>query len=189
MPDNILLTYEPTLEESAEPQIRLYKRTPRSMKVRAKTTYGSCLLVAAIGIAIAPQLPDSFNFSLKLFIIISAVIFAGLADWFSHVPRAIANITACIKSNRDACKTTTTTYFLYPGWLTCDSGTTALVFRLNLLANIREDDSFIELDFMPHGLCTVPKRVFATEADKQQFIARIQQASQSQPIEEGALKV
>lgn len=167
------LEYETSIEDISEPQIRHYLRSKTFKKQRFAEPIRTGLIAAAT-IYIASVILDRpmpwWTYPLGIAAGYSIIYFT-LRDTVSK------RIRNHIKNEVGHKMPATTSYVIEDGEIRCNSLGSEVTFRLDILSEIREDPTHLELDFGDVGLCTVPVRVFKDASHKQAFIDNIRRES------------
>lgn len=169
------LTYEATLNEAAEPSVRLFARS----RTYATNRWRGSLLCAAIFAVFA-----FLGFHSKPEVSLVAVCLAAAAwgaglfllTYKGSVRRRIVKYLADeLKGDWPR----TTTYVVQDGKLVSTTSGVSITFTLADLTGVSEDATYLELSFATKGLCTIPLRAFASAEVKSAFLAAIGHTSLS----------
>ena len=163
------LSYEATLEDVCEPQVRHFLRSKTFSKQRISGTFWAALISPAVAYALLRLFSDEPG----IIPIIVGVIVGPVVVWFTHVDTTKKRICKHIEREIGSRLPTTTKYSVTPDGLRCESLDVDITFKLKDLQFVSEDAERLELSFGDVGLCIIPLRAFRDEAHKKQFLSEI----------------
>jgi hypothetical protein len=163
------LTYQATLEDISEPAIRHYLRSQSAKKNRRQSTVIGMVICAA---AAAFVFRDSEGTKLLFFTIIGAIT-GGVLNFYTYKSTVKKRITKHMRLETEGRLPSQTTYRIQENELICDCLGATITFQILDLAEIKEDNERMELNFGDVGLCTIPLRAFESAEEKQIFLREL----------------
>ncbi len=163
------LSYDSTLDDVVEPSVRLYQRgrTYKNQRWTGAAIWGAAFAVfAAIGFRSKPDI------NLPLICLAAAAWGAGLT-LLTYKGTVRRRITKYVRTELKGDWPRTTDYTIADGKIVTTTSGVSVSFQLSDLTGVTEDGKYLELNFAPKGLCTIPLRAFHDTDHKAAFLAQL----------------
>lgn len=168
-PEPVRISYESTLADVVEPSVRLYQRgrTYTTQRWTGVAIWGGAFAVfAAIGFRSKPDI------NLPLICLAAAAWGAGLT-LLTYKGTVRRRITKYVRTELKGDWPRHTDYTVADGKLTSTTSGVSISFQLADLTGVTDDGKYLELNFAPKGLCTIPLRAFDDTEHKAAFLAAL----------------
>lgn len=164
------ITYEPTLDDMVEPQLRVYFRSKSYQKNRWTTAIsGSLIMTAAFWIFLRPQ--SIRTILLTLFLGVATGLVTYLLTFKDGVKKRIRKYVERENKGLPACLSE---YTVTEGKIVYTGRNVSISFSLSDLLSITEDAERLELFFgADKGLCVIPLRAFQSPEEKSLFLSSL----------------
>ena len=164
------ITYESTLDDMVEPQLRIYLRSKTYQRSRWTTALsGSLITIVVFWVFFRPESTRTILFTVLGG---AAAAFASYVITFEasikkrirkYVERENKGLPACLSE-----------YTVTEGKITYTGRNVSISFSLSDLVSITEDTERMELFFgADKGLCVIPLRVFQSPEEKSLFLSAL----------------
>lgn len=153
--------YESTINDFAEPHIRLHMRSKSYQKTKWLMTLGVIIGVFAVLLTL------KYYFHAKINPLLPPILGVAIAiAYFANYPAMVSqNIKKYIKKELNDQLPCITSYLIDETKIVTNSLNITTAFEIMDLQKIVEDDKCIELSFGPKGICVIPKRVFGSDRE------------------------
>ena len=157
--------YESTLDDIAEPHIRLFARSSTYKRNRYYWFFSATLGAAASLLLIKHYFEPMFPY----WVAFLGSFLCGIGCYFVYPDTVKKQIKNHLKREINQYKPIITTYTITDKNVECTSSNIKIPFEIKDLLHITEDNNRIELSFGPKGICVIPKRVFPTQDEINHF--------------------
>jgi hypothetical protein len=164
------ITYESTLDDMVEPQLRVYFRSKSYQKNRRTAAIsGSLIMTAAFWVFIRPQ--STRTILLTLFLGVTTGLVTYVLTFKDGVKKRIRKYVAREMKDKPPC---ISEYTVTEDKIVYTARNVTIGFLLSDLVSITEDPERVELFFgADKGLCVIPLRAFRSPEEKSLFLASL----------------
>jgi len=166
----MMLEYQPTVADLAEPNARLFLRTSMFRKQRLIAT--ACGPLGGIGVVYLFSLNDAAGIPWSYILVWAAII--AIIVFFAYEGIIRRKFLKYVEQEYGSMLPTSTLYVVDQDQLSCSSLGVTITFSLADLEVVSEDEEYIELSFGKRGLCVIPHRAFDLDSLKSDFLSHVE---------------